>query len=338
MLDAMRPVGAAQDPLLDVRGLCLTLTGAAPAPVLDDVSFCVARGEVLALVGESGCGKTVACLTLLGLQQASMRITAGRVAYAGTDLVAAHERQLQAIRGRRIAMIFQDPGSALNPVHRVGETLVRLLIRHRNLTRPDATTEALRLLDRVGIPRPASRMSAYPHELSGGMNQRVMIAAALTGQPDVLIADEPTTALDVTTQAQILHLLAEVQRDTGMGMILISHDLAVVARIAHRVAVMYCGRVVETARSGDLFARPQHPYTAGLIHSMPPHPAALHAASMRAIPGMVAPISDLPTGCHFHPRCDRATGICMTTRPPRAMDAPGDFALCHHPLTRDRAA
>lgn len=330
---ALQGSGTETGPLLEVRSLCVVVRAGEPHPVLDRVSLHVAPREVLAIVGESGCGKTMTCLTVLGLQPRGVEVTGGLVRFAGADLLGASDRVLESFRGRRIAMIFQDPSSALNPVHRIGGTLVRSIARHRGLSQADAASEARRLLERVGIPRPQTRMNAYPHELSGGMNQRVMIALALAGEPELLIADEPTSALDVTTQKQILDLLGEIQSDTGMAMILISHDLGVVAQIAHRVAVMYCGRVVEEATVRDLFAAPAHPYTAGLIASMPPDPQGTADAHVRPIRGMVAPLSDLPSGCHFHTRCDRVIDRCREGVPSR-MTLPGTerSALCQLPL------
>jgi peptide/nickel transport system ATP-binding protein len=325
-------VDRAAPDLVEVRGLAVATRGERPARLVDNVSFSLRRGEVLAIVGESGCGKTMTCLALIGLLPAGVQLQGGSARFDGVELIGRRERDLQALRGRRIAMIFQDPGSALNPVHRIGDTLARSLMRHRGLDRAAADAEACRLLDRVRIPRPETRMRAFPHELSGGMNQRVMIALSLTGGPDLLIADEPTTALDVTMQSQVLDLLAEIRRDTGLAMILISHDLGVVAEIADRVAVMYCGRLVEEGPARVLFGAPAHPYTAGLVASMPPDPRAEVIRPAPPIRGSVARFADLPAGCHFHPRCDHAAEPCRRAVPNLVALAPGRKVLCHNPI------
>ncbi|MGY4437545.1 peptide/nickel transport system ATP-binding protein, partial [Bradyrhizobium sp. LM2.3] len=252
-------------PLLEITGLQVALD---EAPVLRGINLSLRRGEALGMVGESGCGKSVTWLAALGLLGSRAR-TAGSVRFAGQELLHAPARHLEQVRGGRIAMIFQDPTSALNPVRTVGDQISESLQLHRGMDRRSALSEARRLLDQVGIPDATRRLGAYPHEFSGGQNQRVMIAMALAGQPDVLIADEPTTALDVTIQAQILELLQEIQRERGMALVLISHDLGVVAEICERVLVLYAGHIIEEAPAVRLFDHPTHPYTRGLVGALP---------------------------------------------------------------------
>jgi peptide/nickel transport system ATP-binding protein len=311
--------------LLSVAGLVVGSSGSG-LRILDGIDLALDRGEVLGLVGESGCGKSMTCYAIADLLPRGLARQAGDIAFDGTDLASLAESRRRAYRGRRIAMIFQDPTSHLNPVHRIGATLEDAVRRHQGVHGREARLEALRLLERVGIKDAASRMDAYPHQFSGGMNQRVMIAHALACRPELLIADEPTTALDVTTQAQILELLDEVRAETGMAMLIVSHDLGVIARLAHRAAVMYCGRIVETAPVGELLQRPTHPYTKALIRCMPtvdPDDIDLPLP----IPGSVPPLGDLPGGCHFNPRCTRRIEPCSAGRPP-AVFAGGHMTLC----------
>jgi peptide/nickel transport system ATP-binding protein len=276
--------------------------------VVDDVSFDVAAGRTLGVVGESGCGKSVTALSIMGLlPKPAGRVVAGRVLLDGEDLLRLPPRALRDVRGRRIAMIFQEPMTALNPVQRIGRQLLEALRLH---ARPrDARRSAIELLAEVGIPAPERRLDEYPHELSGGMRQRVLIAIALACRPDVLIADEPTTALDVTIQAQILELLQRLQRDHGMAMIFITHDLGVIAEISDDVLVMYAGRVVEHADVATLFRSPMHPYTRGLLASMPRLQQAPRSRLV-TIPGMVPALNELPEGCRFGNRCPQATPAC----------------------------
>jgi peptide/nickel transport system ATP-binding protein len=299
--------------------------GARVARALRGVDLTLARGEAVGLVGESGCGKSVTWLAALGLLPGRARI-GGSVRLEGQELLGAPSAQLEAVRGRRIAMIFQDPAASLNPVKRIGTQLGEALVLHRGLARTAAWTEAARLLDRVGIADARRRLDEYPHQLSGGMNQRVMIATALAGEPELLVADEPTTALDATIQAQILDLLARLRAETGMAMVLISHDLGVVAEACARIAVMYAGTIIEEAAAADLFANPRHPYTRGLLAALP----SIDGPKRRlaAIPGTVPePWSQAP-GCAFAPRCAYADARCAT---PPAMQAiaPGHQAACH---------
>lgn len=291
-------------PLLEITGLQVAFD---QVPVLRGINLSLRRGEALGMVGESGCGKSVTWLAALGLLGARAR-TAGSVRFAGEELLHAPARHLEQVRGRRIAMIFQDPTSALNPVRTVGDQIGEALQLHRGMDRRSALNETRRLLDQVGIPDAARRLGGYPHEFSGGQNQRVMIAMALAGQPDILIADEPTTALDVTIQAQILKLLQEIQRERGMALVLISHDLGVVAEICERVLVLYAGHIIEEAPAVRLFDHPTHPYTRGLVGALP----NLDGPRQRlaAIPGVVPSPADLPPGCPFAPRCDLRTDRC----------------------------
>nr|WP_231714817.1 ABC transporter ATP-binding protein [Enhydrobacter aerosaccus] len=293
---------------------------------VDGITLEIAAGEALGVVGESGSGKSVTWLAALGLLPAKAQIR-GSVRLDGRELIGAPQRHLEAVRGKRIAMIFQDPSSCLNPVHRIGWQLGEALRLHRGLDRRAADAEALRLLDQVGIADARRRLGDYPHQLSGGLNQRVMIAMALAGQPDLLIADEPTTALDATIQAQILDLLRSVRRDTGMAMVLISHDLGVVAENVDRVAVMYAGRLVEEAPGAALFSRPCHPYTQGLLAALPE--LAGGRRRLVAIPGTVPEPGSVPTGCRFAPRCPVADSGCATEAPPIQAFDRQHRSICH---------
>ncbi len=294
-------------------------------PVLHGVSLDVHAGRTLCIVGESGCGKSVTMLAATRLLGGRARV-GGTVELDGEDLLGLPEPAMERIRGRRIAMIFQDPMSSLNPVHRIGTQLVEALALHRGLRGAAAQAEAARLLDRVGIPAATQRLRDYPHQLSGGMNQRVMIAMALAGEPDVLIADEPTTALDVTIQAQILDLLRRIQAEQGMAIVLITHDLGVVAETADRVAVMYCGRIVEQAPTERIFASPEHPYTRGLLDSLPR--MARDEVALSPIPGAVPQPGDMPSGCAFAPRCAAAMPACSGLVPRLADRAQGHAVAC----------
>ena len=284
---------------------------------VNGVSFDVLPGETLAVVGESGSGKSVTSMAVLGLlPNPPASVDGGSVRFRGEELVGATPARLRALRGNQIAMIFQEPMTSLNPVFSVGDQIGESLELHRGFSASEARAEAERLLELVGIPEPKRRLDEYPHQLSGGMRQRVMIAMALACRPALLIADEPTTALDVTVQAQILELLAELQQATGMSILLITHDLGVVAETARRVVVMYAGSVVERAFVEELFERPRHPYTAGLLLSVP-HLEANDEA-LRPIEGVVPDAGNLPSGCRFHPRCPFAMPVCRTTAPPLA--------------------
>jgi peptide/nickel transport system ATP-binding protein len=293
---------SSSEPLLEVRGLKTSFyTRAGAVRAVTGVDLTVRRGEVLGLVGESGCGKSVTSLSILGLIGLPGRIEAGEIHFDGRDLLTLADADLRKVRGDRIAMIFQQPQSSLNPVMRVGDQVGEVLELHRGMKRAAARSRALELMSKVGIPDPERRLDAYPHEMSGGMAQRVMIAMALACEPELLIADEPTTALDVTIQAQILDLLRELQRETGTAILLITHDLGVVAEMADRVAVMYAGEIVELGDVRTLFASPRHPYTRGLIGAVPVPGQVLD--ELATIPGNVPNLIELPPGCRFAPRC-----------------------------------
>jgi oligopeptide/dipeptide ABC transporter ATP-binding protein len=320
-------------PLLDVRGLVTTFaTPAGPVAAVDGVDLTVARGEVVGVVGESGCGKSVTALSVLRLvPDPPGRITAGEVRFDGVDLLKLPEREMRKVRGRRIAMIFQEPMTALNPVFTVASQIGESLRLHLGMSRAQALERTVELLARVGIPSPRERAAEYPHQLSGGMRQRVMIAMAIACEPDLLFADEPTTALDVTIQAQILALLAELKVRTGMGLVLVSHDLGVIAEVADRVQIMYAGRVVEEAPTRALFAGAAHPYTRGLLASLPRFAEARGAEGGRlfAIPGAVPALTELPSGCKFRPRCPDAFDACDGPEPALVTIGAGHRARCY---------
>ncbi len=297
--------------LLSVRDLRTWFhTDRGIARAVDGVSFEVRSGETLGIVGESGCGKTVTSLSILGLlPRPPARIEEGSsIRFDGNELVGAGERELRAVRGNEISMIFQEPMSSLNPVYRVGSQISEALRLHRGMDRKAARAETIRLLGEVGIAEPERRVDEYPHQLSGGMRQRVMIAMALSCEPKLLIADEPTTALDVTIQAQILDLLAELRAKHGMAVLLITHDLGVVAEVCDRVVVMYAGQVVETGSVQEIFADPRHPYTRGLLESLPS--IAKRGQRLKSISGTVPNPTDLPAGCRFRERCSIASDGC----------------------------
>ncbi len=295
--------------LLEIRNLSVRFGAADAPPVVDALDLSVEQGEVLAIVGESGSGKSVTMLALMGLIDPPGRITAKRLQFADQDLLRLHGRQRRRLIGKELAMIFQDPMTALNPSYTVGYQIEEVLHQHMNLKGQAARRRALELLERVEIPAAASRLNAYPHQLSGGMNQRVAIAMAIAAEPRLLIADEPTTALDVTIQAQIMDLLLDLQRDQGMALILITHDLAVVAETAQRVCVMYAGQVVEMGRVPDLFEAPTHPYTEALLASIPEHNP--NARRLATLPGIVPGRYDRPLGCLLSPRCPYAQPACQ---------------------------
>ena len=301
--------------LLHVKELTLTLRSAGKkVNALSQLAFHIDPGETLALVGESGCGKSLTALAIMGLMPAaSAQISSGSISFDNQDLTQLSPAQYQKLRGRHIAMVFQDAMSALNPVKTVGAQIVEVLQVHLGMNRNAAYERAISLLNRVKIPDAARRMTDYPHQLSGGMSQRVMIAMAIACEPRVLIADEPTTALDVTIQAQILQLLLDIQRDTGMALLLITHDLGVVAAMAQRVAVMYAGRIIEQASVLDLFDNPVHPYTQGLLNSTPKR--GLTDKRLFAIPGRVPQLNALPSGCAFRNRCPLARQECSEQVP-----------------------
>ena len=299
---AARPKSAFGDVLLDVKGLKTSFrlsTGTVRA--VTGINFSVRRGEILGLVGESGCGKSVTSLSIMGLVAPPGKVEEGQVMFDGTDLLTLDDEKMRKIRGNRISMIFQQPTSSLNPVLNVGYQIGEVFQAHRNMKKKAALDKALEMMRMVGIPDPERRLKAYPHEMSGGMAQRVMIAMALACEPELLIADEPTTALDVTIQAQILDLMRRLQRETNTAIILITHDLGVVAEMCDRVAVMYAGEIIEQTDTRTLFNKPLHPYTQGLIGSVPI--LGQPKEELAVIPGMVPNLINLPPGCRFAPRC-----------------------------------
>ena len=324
-----------RDELLVVEGLVTSFPtdGGRRVAVVDRVDLRVARSEVLALVGESGCGKSLTALSVVRLVARPGRVEAGRVALAGRSLAGLGPSEWRRIRGGEIGMIFQEPMTSLNPVQRVGTQVIEAIRLHTRVSRGEAHRRALGLFERVGIPDPASRLEAYPHELSGGMKQRAMIAMALSAQPKLLIADEPTTALDVTIQAQILDLLRELGRDLGMAVLLITHDLGVVNELADRVAVMYAGRIVEEGTREDVLGTPRHPYTIGLLESLPARTP--RGARLVEIPGAVPPPEAWPAGCRFAGRCARAFEACH--QEPEWTQLVGNHAVRCHSVAREIA-
>ncbi|MBC8037607.1 MAG: ABC transporter ATP-binding protein [Rhizobiales bacterium] len=312
-------------PLLEIVNLTVEFkTGSGWFRAVDGVSFRVDAGEVLAIVGESGSGKSVSMLAVMGLLPWTARVTADVMSFDGRDLLTMPATERRKITGKDIAMIFQEPMSSLNPCFTVGFQLDEALKTHLDMDKKERQARVIELLDHVGIPAPQSRLSSYPHQLSGGMSQRVMIAMAISCNPKLLIADEPTTALDVTIQAQILELLVRLQRDTGMGLVLITHSMGVVAETAERVSVQYAGWKVEEQEVATLFRDPRHPYTAALLSALPERATGRRLPS---IPGVVPGQFDRPAGCLFSPRCNFATALCVSTVPPRK-----EGALCHYPL------
>ncbi|WP_282610363.1 ABC transporter ATP-binding protein [Pelagibius sp. Alg239-R121] len=310
-------------------------TRAGAVKAVDDVSFSVKAGEILGLAGESGSGKSITGFSVLGLIDPPGRIVSGAIRFNGEDLVTASPERLQDLRGNRIAMIFQDPMMTLNPVLRVDTQMIEAIQAHRKMDRKAARQRAYDALEMVGIPSPGERLNAYPHQLSGGMRQRVAIAIAFLNEPDLIIADEPTTALDVTIQAQILHEAQALCRRTGTAMIWITHDLAVVAGLADRIAVMYAGRIVETGQTDEVIDHPLHPYSVGLLGSVPS--ANKRGDRLNQIPGMTPSLIGLPSGCAFKARCPRADDHCDAT-PEVIEEMPGREIRCHHPHRQEAGA
>ncbi|TDC54645.1 ABC transporter ATP-binding protein [Jiangella ureilytica] len=323
---AAGPAPAPGAPLLQVEDLEVVLpAGAGTGTVLDRVSFVVDAGSTTGLIGESGSGKTMSAMSIVGLLPPGAE-TAGRIAWKSEDLLTAAARRIRQVRGREIGVIFQDPLAALNPIETIGKQVGEIL-RRGGMPRQQVRARVLELLDRVGIPEPEQRIDVYPHELSGGMRQRVMIATALAGEPQLIIADEPTTALDVTTQARILRLLADLRDREGVAMLLVSHDLRVMAHVADVVVVMYAGRVAERGPAREVLEHPRHPYTRALAHNVP----AVSTKSAIAEPLQGAPANpfDRPAGCAFHPRCPMAQDRCRTDVPVLREVEPGRFSACH---------
>jgi peptide/nickel transport system ATP-binding protein len=324
---AMADEPAPSEPVLRVENFSLTFSDKAPANLIEDVSFSVERGKTLCIVGESGCGKSVTSLALMGLLASPpARIVRGRALFGGRDLFSMPERQKADLRGNGMAMIFQEPMTSLNPAFTVGHQIAEGIMRHRKLTKAEARAEALKMLEWVRIPAAEKRLDAYPHQMSGGIRQRVMIAMALANRPRLLIADEPTTALDVTIQAQILALIRRIQEETGTAMILITHDLGVVAEVADHVAVMYAGRIVEQGPVGEIFGDPQHPYTIGLFGSVPS--LGRRQGRLATIKGAVPPLELMPKGCRFAPRCPFSDRRCFDEVPPAIELGPDHTAAC----------
>ena len=321
-------------PILAIDKLQVSLfTRRGVLPTVDGLSLEVAPGETVAIVGESGCGKSLAALAVMRLlPEPPARIVGGAVRFMGRDLAALSDREMQRVRGKDISMIFQDPMTSLDPVLTVGDQLIEAIRHHTDVSRREARNRAVELLRQVRIPDAERRLDDYPHQMSGGMSQRVMIAMAIACGPQLLIADEPTTALDVTVQAQILELLRELQTDSGMGLIIITHDLGVVAETADRVVVMYAGRKVEEAPVAELFRSPRHPYTQGLLGAVPKLGSSLSGAARRLaeIPGQVPSLKQRIEGCVFAGRCPLVTDLCRTVAPGLEEKAPRHIAACHH--------
>jgi len=318
------------DALLEVKDLTTSffLEGGRAVKAVDKVSFNIRKGEAVALVGESGCGKSVTAMSIMRLVASPGKITGGEVRFKGRDLASLSEREMRDVRGDDIAMVFQEPMTSLNPVFKIGSQVAEAIRIHKKVSRKEAWKMAGEMLELVSIPDPVKRLDDYPHQLSGGMRQRVMIAMALSCDPELLIADEPTTALDVTIQAQIMELLAGLQKRLGLAILLITHDLGVVAEFCERVIVMYTGRIVEEAPVRELFANPAHPYTRGLLKSLP----SVSTGKEKRLPtikGMVPALTALPRGCKFNPRCPDVMEICLGLEPARMIVGEGHDARCY---------
>ncbi len=317
-----------REPMLQVEGLSTHFfTNKGVAKVLDDLSFEVGKGEIVGLVGESGCGKSVTGFSIVRLLKHPGKIVAGVVRFEGREITGLSDDEIQDLRGRQISMVFQNPRSSLNPVLTVGTQITQVLRYRRGMSKPEAKAEAIRLLRMVDIPEPERRMNSYAHQLSGGMAQRVMIAMAISCSPRLLIADEPTTGLDVTIEHQIIELLKEMRDVTGASVIVITHDLNMAAEVCDRIMVMYAGRIVEEAPVGAFFTSPRHPYTVGLLAS---RPHLTTDAEIPTIPGNVPDLINRPSGCSFHPRCRWATEKCSIDSPELRRIAPNHLVACHH--------
>lgn len=337
-MKAMRPIPSDRDvaPVLDVRHLSIAIgSGRTRFDAVNDLSFSVRPGETVAIVGESGCGKSLTALSLMRLLPDNVSIAGGEITIDGQDLVGLSPRAMARLRGSAISMIFQDPMTSLNPLVRIGQQISESVRIHRGISRAEARRRALELLQLVGVSDAGARLDQFPHELSGGMRQRVMIASAMAGEPKVIIADEPTTALDVTVQAQILALLRNLQRQTGMALVLITHDFGVVAQMADKVAVMYAGRIVEYAAAAELFASPRHPYTRGLLscarQGICKSERMRTGTALEQIPGNVIPLYARGQGCNFAERCSHADLLCRTRNPRDACSENGGHKVeCWH--------
>ena len=331
MIDAASP---RPEPLIGIEDLttCFySMDGVAKA--VDAVSFRIDPKEVLGLVGESGCGKSVTALSILRLIREPGRIVSGAIYFKGRDLLRLSPKEMRSLRGNRISMIFQEPMTSLNPVHRIGQQIAEVSIKHRGLSRQEGLNQAVEILSHVKIPSPEKRVHEYPHELSGGMRQRVMIAMALSCRPDLLIADEPTTALDVTTQAQIVDLILNLQNDFQTAILLITHDLGLISKIAHRIVVMYAGKVVEVGLAAEIFKETGHPYTRCLLQSVPVIGRRTRdgRSRLQEIEGSIPSLLQLPTGCMFHPRCPSMRNICRETAPSAHILSDTHQVWCHFP-------
>jgi peptide/nickel transport system ATP-binding protein len=325
------------EPLLSVIGLSTHFdTRAGVAKAVDDVSFALGRGEVLGLVGESGSGKSMTAYSILGLVDPPGRVVAGRIHFDGRDLAALSSEEMRQLRGNRIAMIFQDPMLTLNPVLRIDTQMIETVRAHSDVPRAAARERSREALVQVGIPSPDARLEGYPHQFSGGMRQRVAIAIAMLNKPDLIIADEPTTALDATIQGQILYEMQKLTREAGAALLWITHDLSVIAGLADRVCVMYAGRIVEQGPTEAVLDTPRHPYTRGLLDSVPGN--ARPREKLRQIQGMTPPLTELPSGCAFRPRCPYSTAECAETPETRPYGAIGQTIRCFHPLATEEEA
>lgn len=326
----------ATTPLLEVRNLKASIqTPKGEIRPVNDVSFTIQKGEIMALVGESGSGKSVTSLSIMGLNDGAIKYEPeSSILFNGQDLLKLKEKEMRKIRGNEIAMVFQDPMFSLNPVHQIGKQIVESIILHKKIKRKEAEKIALDLLNKVGIPDPQRRLKNYPHQMSGGMRQRIMIAIALACNPQLLIADEPTTALDVTIQAQILNILKDLRHEFGISILLITHDLGVVAELADRVLVMYCGKIVEEGTVEDVFKNPLHPYTKGLMESVP-ELTGPRVDKLGTIPGVVPNPLELPLGCNFVTRCSFATEKCRQEAPELEMHSNGNSVSCWNPLGKE---
>jgi oligopeptide/dipeptide ABC transporter ATP-binding protein len=317
-------------PLLEVEDLKTHFyTSDGVAPAVDGVSFSIARGETLGIVGESGCGKSVTSLSILRLipEQAG-KIVGGRILFEGRDLLALSGHEMRKVRGNQISMIFQEPMTSLNPIFTIGAQIAEAISLHQQVGKREAAERTIEMLKLVGIASPEQRVREYPYQLSGGMRQRAMIAMALSCNPKLLIADEPTTALDVTIQAQILDLILRLKKELGMAVMLITHDLGVIAETAQRVCVMYAGKIVESAPVKEIFANPRHPYTIGLLHALPRADNAGGPVRLKEIPGMVPALTRLPGGCRFCPRYERGAEQCRAEEPPQTFVGPDHWVKC----------
>jgi oligopeptide/dipeptide ABC transporter ATP-binding protein len=319
--------------LVDVKDLkTYFFTDDGVVEAVDGVSFTIKRGEVLGLVGESGCGKSVASLSIMRLIDKPGKIVGGEVIFKGEDLLKKTEEEIRKIRGSEIAMIFQEPMTSLNPVFTIGNQVIEAILLHQDLSEEEAKKRTIELLNLVGIPEPERRFNQYPHELSGGMRQRAMIAMAISCNPDLLISDEATTALDVTIQAQILELMKDLQKKIGMSVLFITHDLALVAEMANNIAVTYTGKIVEYSDARSVFKNPKHPYTYGLLRSVPSLLFEETKVELPAIEGMVPSPYHMPQGCHFNPRCPFVTEICRKEMPELNELEPHHLVRCFHPV------